>query len=149
MPFVLGMGDSGSDTWEVTVRYMLLIYDCQRYPEGSEEAAAEKRDAVLAYTLMLRDRGVYRAVDPLHTVDTATTVRVRDGDALVTDGPYTEAREWLGGYYILECHDLDEALELAALCPMAAEGGVEVRPIMEVPGLHAPADDLRAQLADR
>lgn len=126
------------------MRYMLLVYDCERYPEDSAEGA-KKRDAVLAYNKMCRDRGVYRAAEPLHLPDAATTVRVRDGDALVTDGPYLETREWLGGYYVLDCRDLDEAIELAALCPFAAEGGVEVRPILEVPGLHD--DDARAQRA--
>jgi hypothetical protein len=72
------------------------------------------------------------ADDPLHRPETATTVRVRDGQTLSTDGPFAETAEWLGGYFIVDCRDLDEALELAARCPTAKAGSVEVRPVMEV-----------------
>lgn len=113
------------------MRYMLLIYGCARHPEDSPEAVA-KRAAVAEYAELCRRRGAFRGADPLHTVDTATTVRVRDGETLITDGPFAETREWLAGYFLLDCRDLDEALELAARCPMAAEGSVEVRPILEV-----------------
>ena len=71
------------------------------------------------------------AADPLHGPDTATTVRVRDGELLKVDGPFAETVEWLGGYFMLECRDLDQALELAAKHPTAASGAVEVRPIWE------------------
>jgi hypothetical protein len=70
----------------------------------------------------------------------ATTFSVRDGRTLITDGPFAETHEHLGGYYVLECRNLDEALELAALCPLATVGSIEVRPIAAVPGLdHSPA----------
>ena len=113
------------------MRYMLLVYGCER-PEVGTPGRAAKVAAVRAFTQRCADDGVLRGFDPLHTTDSATTVRVRDGDALVTDGPFAETAEQLGGYYILDCADLDEALTYAALCPMAAEGSVEVRPIMEV-----------------
>jgi hypothetical protein len=108
------------------MRYMLLVYGCHRdeLPDGYEQ--------VNAYVKELVSRGVFRAADPLHLPDTATTVRVRDDEALITDGPFAETHEQLGGYFIVDCAGLDEALELAALCPMAKLGSVEVRPILEV-----------------
>jgi hypothetical protein len=111
------------------MRYLLLIYGCARSEDNL--AREDKLEQVRAYTAMLRERGVFRAADPLHAPDTATTVRVRDGEALVTDGPFAEAAEWLGGYFLLDCRDLDEAMEFAARCPMASEGGIEIRPILE------------------
>lgn len=116
------------------MRYMLLVYGCERPEAGTPERAA-KVAAVQAFTQRCAADGVLLAADPLHTTATATTVRVRDGEALVTDGPFAETAEQLGGYFVLECRDLDEALAYAARCPMAAEGSVEVRPIMEVPML--------------
>jgi hypothetical protein len=112
------------------MRYMLLIYGCER-PEQGTAAFADKVAAVRAFTQQCQDEGVLLAADPLHTTETATTVRVRDGEALVTDGPFAETAEQLGGYFILDCSDLDEALRYAVRCPMAAEGSVEVRPILE------------------
>lgn len=118
------------------MRYMLLLYsepsDEQRTPE--EERAV--MDAFDAFTAEVRRRGQFLAAEPLEPVTTATSVRVRDGEALVTDGPFAETREHLGGYYLVDCPDLDAALALAALCPVAPSGTVEVRPIMELPGLH-------------
>jgi hypothetical protein len=73
---------------------------------------------------------------------------VRDGQTLIVDGPFAEVHEQFGGYFILDCRDLDEALELAALRPMAEEGSIEVRPIAEVPALHPQLDALRAALAE-
>ncbi|PRX47050.1 hypothetical protein B0I33_106147 [Prauserella shujinwangii] len=129
------------------MRYMVLLYNCDWSPEGSAEYAA-KRDAVLDYVAMLRERGVFRGADPLQGAHAATTVRVRDGERLVTDGPFAESHEWLAGYFLLECRDLDEALELAAACPMASDAGVEVRPVRAVPGWYDPADRLREVLAE-
>jgi hypothetical protein len=125
------------------VRYMLLIYDCDR-PEPGDPRFPEALAAVNAFAAECRRRGAWVAGDPLQPVSTATTVRVRDGQTLVTDGPFAETREQLGGYYIVECRGLDEALELAALVPMAQVGSVEVRPLAEVPGLeHEQAGDAR------
>jgi hypothetical protein len=129
------------------VRYMLLIYDCDR-PEPGDPRFPGALERVNAFTEECRRRGVFLAGDPLHPVSTATTVRVRDGQTLITDGPFAETHEQLGGYYILDCRGLDEALELAALCPMAEVGSIEVRPLAEVPGLHRPVNTLRAAVAD-
>lgn len=113
------------------MRYLLLIYGCERPEEAS--AAEAKRAAVQAYYQHLRERGVFLAADPLCETDTATTVRIRDGETLITDGPFAETVEQLGGYFLVDCRDATEAVELAARCPMAAEGSVEVRPILELP----------------
>lgn len=129
------------------MRYMLLIYGCDRPEPGDPgfEAALERVDAFVGEC---RKRGAFLAGDPLRPVSTATTVRVRDGQTLMTDGPFAETHEQLGGYYVLDCRGLDEALELAALCPMAQLGSIEVRPIAEVPGLHRPVNALRAAVAE-
>jgi hypothetical protein len=95
-----------------TMRYMLLIYGCQR-PECDTTEHAAKIAAVRAFTEHCRDRGAFLAADPLHTTDAATTVLVRIDEVLITDGPFAETAEQLGGYYLLDCKDLDEALELA------------------------------------
>jgi len=81
---------------------------------------------------MVKDRGVYLGGNPLHPTSTATTVRVRNGKTLTTDGPFAETREQMGGYYLLNCANLDEALELAAKIPSAKTGSIEVRPILEM-----------------
>jgi hypothetical protein len=114
---------------------MLLIYDCHR-PEPGDPRFEEALARVNAYTEELHRRGVFRGGEPLRPVTTATTVRVRHGETLVTDGPFAETHEELGGYYLVDCDGLDEALALAALCPMAEVGSVEVRPVAEVAGLH-------------
>jgi len=112
------------------MRYMLLVYGCDR-PDPASPEMQGKRAAVNAFIDLCRERGVFLAADPLHGVETATTVRVQHGETLITDGPFAETREWLAGYFLLDCRDLDEALELAALCPLAAEGPLEVRPVLE------------------
>jgi hypothetical protein len=118
------------------MRYMLLIYGCARSDWAPAQEA--KRAAVRDFTEHCRSRGVFLAADPL--LMEATSVEVREGEAIVTDGPFTESNELLGGYYLLDCRDLDEAVELAGLCPMAAEGRIEVRPVMELPEFdQAPA----------
>jgi hypothetical protein len=116
------------------MRYMLLIYDCDR-PEPGDPGFEEALASVNAFADECRRRGALVAGDPLQPESTATTVAVRNGRTLITDGPFAETREHLGGYYILDCRNLDEALELAARCPMAAEGSIEVRPLATVPGL--------------
>ncbi len=114
------------------MRYMLLLYVEDRPEPGSPEADAAF-GAVMAFHRQCRERGVLVASDPLHGPGAATTVRVRDGQTLHTDGPFAETREWLGGYFIVDCRDLDEALAIAESCPTAAEGSVEVRPIIDLP----------------
>src|SRR6267378_1383835 len=83
----------------------------------------------------LNARGQYLAANPLHPSATATSVRVREGKPLVTDGPFMETREQLGGYFLIDARDLDEAIGIAARIPGARRGTVEIRPVMEIPGL--------------
>lgn len=121
------------------MRYLMLIYNCDR-PEPTDPGFAEALARVTAFADECRRRGALVAGDALHREDTATTVSVREGRTLITDGPFVETHEHLGGYYVLDCADLDEALELAALCPMAETGSIEVRPLVQVPGVEpAPA----------
>jgi len=115
------------------MRYMLLLYNDFDRPEPDTPEAEEMRAEYMAFHDECRRRGVLIAADPLHKPETATTIRIRDGQTLSTDGPFAEATEWLGGYFMVDCDDLDEALELARLCPAARTGSVEVRPIVEVP----------------
>jgi hypothetical protein len=115
------------------MRYMMLIYSHEDESATPEEmrAVASAHKAVMDET---RERGIFRAADPLQPSATATTVRVQDGKALVIDGPFAETKEQLAGYYILECQDLDEALAWAAKIPTACAGGagcVEIRPVRE------------------
>jgi hypothetical protein len=83
----------------------------------------------------LKENGRCLAASPLHSVTTATSVRIRDGKRLVTDGPFAETKEQLGGFYIIEAKNLDEAIEIAARVPPAKQGTVEIRPVLELPGL--------------
>jgi hypothetical protein len=116
------------------MRYMLLIYSREDPSITQEElaAVAAKHASLLEESAR---RGVLRAADPLAPSNTATTVRVQDGKVLVTDGPFVETKEQLAGYYILDCRDLDEALDWAAKIPTSCQGApgyVEVRPIRDM-----------------
>ena len=118
------------------MRYMMLIYSQENEAASPEDmrAVAAAHKAVMAEA---RQRGVFHAADPLQPSTTATTVRVHDGAAIITDGPFAETKEHLAGYYILDCEDLDEALTWAAKIPTACAGAmgcVEVRPLREFPG---------------
>ena len=114
------------------MRYMMLIYSDETIE--AQRSAAEN-DAHMAgyyaFTNEVRERGSFQNGDALQPTTTATTVRVHDGKILATDGPFAETKEQLGGFYILDCQNLDEAIELAAKIPAAQEGSVEIRPIME------------------
>ena len=117
------------------MKYMLLIY-------GDEHALseAERKDCYVESTELahnLKSNGRYISANPLHPTSMATSVRVRDGKRLVTDGPFAETREQLGGYFLIEAKDLDEAIAVAGRIPMARKGTVEVRPVIEIPGLPA------------
>jgi len=97
-------------------------------------------------------RGILRGAEPLKPTSTATTVRVRDGKPLITDGPFAETKEQLAGYYILDCKDLNEAIEWAAKIPTACQGGegcIEIRPIAEVPRMEETTSDASRQAAAR
>jgi hypothetical protein len=118
-------------------QYMLLLYA----PEGDEAEQAQRWAEMPRWTEItesLREAGLLVANGPLHSVDTATTVRVRDGDTELTDGPFAVTKEVLGGYYILECPNLDEALKHAARLPTTRYGSVEVRPIMDMSEIPVP-----------
>lgn len=114
------------------MQYMLLIYgDGSGEGELDEQALQAMYAEYGALSKDLRDSGRYVAGDELQPVSTATTVRVRDGETLVTDGPFAETKETLGGYYLVDCESLDEALEVAARIPSARRGSVEVRPVVQ------------------
>ena len=119
------------------MRYMMLVYTQETEMEKvSPEEMAKVFDVHVAVQQETRRRGLFRAADPLKYTSTATTVRVKGGKTLVTDGPFAETKEQLAGYCILDCADLDEALEWAAKIPTGCGGNtgcVEVRPIHELP----------------
>ena len=114
------------------MQYLALIYSEEVDPAtvSPEENAAEY-EAYNAFTAEARRRGAMLAGEALQPTTTATTVRVRDGRTVTTDGPFAETKEALGGFYMLECKDLDEAIELAAMIPGTSAGCVEVRPIID------------------
>jgi len=115
------------------MKYLLMI--CNSEAEHAKIPAAERQAiyaAFGAFTQEVKDRGVYLGGNPLHPTSTSTTVRVRDNKVLTTDGPFAETKEQLGGYYLLNCANLDEAIELAAKIPSAKYGSVEIRPILEL-----------------
>jgi hypothetical protein len=112
---------------------MLLIYGDEQAWSDEERERCYGESA--AFARELDGGGRYLAAAPLHPVATATSVRVRDRKRLVTDGPFAETREQLGGYFLIEAGNLDEAIEIAARLPGARLGTVEIRPVLEVPGL--------------
>ena len=115
------------------MRYVLLIY-------GSEAASAgmaqEERVALMqahsAFAQEAQERSLLSGGEPLQPTSTATTVRVRNGKTLITDGPFAETKEQLAGFYVLNCKDLDEAIEMAARVPDAVYGSIEIRPVVEL-----------------
>ena len=117
------------------MQYLILIYDEQTAnpsPEPPDPATwGQVMDEYNAYTKMLRDNGHWVAGEALQPVTTATTIRIRDGQTMTTDGPFAETKEALGGFYLVEAKDLDQALELGARCPGAKLGSIEVRPIVD------------------
>lgn len=114
------------------MRYMLLIYaDESIYTKQSEEEQAAEFQEYNRLYEKADQRGFSPQGEALQPVATATTVRVRDGKVLNTDGPFAETKEQLGGYYLLNCKNLDEAIEMAALIPASRYGSIEIRPIME------------------
>jgi hypothetical protein len=114
------------------MRYALLIYASEQdWASQTEEQSQAQFQEYMAFTKDIVDRGIRQAGEALQPTSTATTVRVRDGETMTTDGPFAETKEQLGGFYIVECRDLDEAIEVAARIPDARSGSVEVRPIME------------------
>jgi hypothetical protein len=115
------------------MKYMLLIYGDMEALSESERQDCYKESLDLAQEL--HTSGQYLGANPLQPTTMATSVRVRNGKRLVTDGPFAETREQLGGYFLIDVKNLDEALAVAARIPMARQGTVEVRPVIELPGL--------------
>ena len=125
------------------MKYMLLI--CRDEPVWGKLSVAE-RQQIYAETVTLADeltaRGQYLGGSPLHPASSATSIRVRDGKRLVTDGPFAETREQLGGFFMIDAKDLDEAIRVAARIPGACVGTIEIRPVMEITGLPEGKDTL-------
>jgi hypothetical protein len=116
------------------MQYLLLIYENEASLSGmSEEEQGKVYQEYMDYTGAIRKSGHYVAGEALQPVSTATTVRVKGGKTLTTDGPFAETREQLGGFYMVEAKDLDEAIVLAARIPASRTGSIEVRPIMPFP----------------
>jgi hypothetical protein len=115
------------------MRYALLIYASEQdWASQTEEESQAVNQEYMAFTKDIVDRGLMKGGEALQPTSTATSVRVRNGDTLTTDGPFAETKDQLGGFYLVDCKDLDEAVEVAAGIPDARRGTIEVRPIMEV-----------------
>jgi len=114
---------------------MLLIYLDENSLSEQEREQCYVESAELACDLSAQ--GKYLSAGPLHPTITATSLRVRDGKRLVTDGPFAETREQLGGYYLIDANDLDEAMKIAERIPVAKHGTIEIRPVLEISGLPA------------
>jgi hypothetical protein len=128
-PVRLDVGDQ-ADHKELTMQYLLMIYANEAEYAKVDPATLQKvYEEYGAFTQGIVKSGNFKAGDRLQPVSTATTVRVRDGKTLTTDGPFAETREQLGGYYLIEAKDLDAALAIAARIPGARYGSIEVRPI--------------------
>jgi hypothetical protein len=123
------------------VKYLLLIYDDESvWSSMSEEDSQAIMGEYFAYSEKVFGAGAAKAGDALQPTATATTVRVRDGQTLTTDGPFAETKEQLGGYYLLDVANLDEAIEWASRIPSARWGSIEVRPLMEFPDMAASSE---------
>jgi hypothetical protein len=114
------------------MKYMLLIY-AENKAHRSEKEREDCKNEAVKLAEDLRAKGQYVAANPLEPTTTATSIRVRDGKRLVTDGPFAETHEQLGGYFLIEAKTLDEAIAVARKIPMAGNGTVEVRPVIEFP----------------
>lgn len=130
------------------MRYLLLIYgppwdQSQVTPEQLADSMGEWNE----FTAGLRRRGVMEGGEALEGIETATTVKLRNGETITTDGPFAETAEVLGGYYVLNVQDLDEAIEIAAACPGAKNGSIELRPIQEFGEEYQRAVSERAGIA--
>ena len=117
------------------MQYMLLIYMEENAMSQTEREHCYKESTALAH--QLKANGQYLGASPLQPVSTATTLRIREGKRLVTDGPFAETREHLGGYYLVDAKNLDEAIGIAARIPGTRVGTVEIRPVIDLPDLPA------------
>ena len=115
------------------MKYMLLVYMDEKAMNSMEREQCYSESTQLCHELS--SRGQFVAASPLHPISTATSVRIREGKRLVTDGPFAETREQLGGFYLVDAKDLDEAIGIAARIPPAKKGTIEVRPMIELSNL--------------
>jgi hypothetical protein len=123
------------------MRYLLLIYDDESvWATMNEQQSQEIMGEYFDYSEKVFGAGVAKAGDALQPTSSATTVRVRDGQTLTTDGPFAETKEQLGGYYLVDVPDLDAAIEWAAKIPSSRIGSIEVRPVMEFPDAPGQAE---------
>jgi hypothetical protein len=128
------------------MKYILLIYSDELAWTDAERELCLAESTQLTHDL--NSAGQYLGASPLHSVATATSVRIRDGKRLVTDGPFAETREQLGGYFLIEAPDLDAAIAVAARIPGARKGTVEIRPVLELTGLPTGAHSEVARQAN-
>lgn len=119
------------------MKYMMLVYSDEKNWTPDEREQCIMESTALCHEL--DQRGKFLAASPLHPIATATSVRVREGKRLVTDGPFAETTEQLGGYFLIDAKDLDEAISIAARIPASRKGTVEIRPMIEVSGLPSKA----------
>jgi hypothetical protein len=132
------------------MRYLLMIYTAESEEAPPDDVAAASHAAYAAFTADIKARGLFLAGEALTPTSTATTVRIgADGQTVATDGPFAETKEALGGFYLIEARDLDEAIETAARIPAAREGSIEVRPIWELPAEYAMAEAAAAEAGAR
>ena len=128
----LAVNSSGAErAKEATVQYMLLIYDAE-WQQLSQAEQGKLMQEYMAFTQGIVKTGKFKAGDPLEPTSTATTVKVRNGKTLTTDGPFAETKEQLGGYYMIEAENQDEAVSIASHIPGARTGSIEVRPVMKM-----------------
>lgn len=115
------------------MKYMLLVYLGEDALTESERLQCYKDSAALSRDL--HDGGKYLAASPLQPIATATSLRVRNGKRFITDGPFAETHEHLGGFYLIDAKNLDDAIAIAERVPVATVGTIEIRPVLEIPGL--------------
>lgn len=115
------------------MKYMLLVYLAEDAMNEAERDRCYVDSAQLSRELAAD--GTFLSANPLHPIETATSVRVREGNPITTDGPFAETHEHLGGYFLIDVNDLDEAIAVANRVPAARYGTIEIRPVMEIPGL--------------
>jgi hypothetical protein len=121
---------------ENAMKYLMLVYtDEKAWTEDDRQHCLAESTQL---THELNEKGKYLGASPLHPVATATSVRIRNGKRLVTDGPFAETHEQLGGYFLIDATDLDDAIAIAARIPGARKGTIEVRPVVDLPGLPEP-----------
>ncbi|MBX9567318.1 MAG: YciI family protein [Candidatus Obscuribacterales bacterium] len=121
------------------MKYMLLIYSDEKLWSDGERAECMAESTAICHELQAK--GQFLGASPLHSVTAATSLRIREGKKLITDGPFAETTEQLGGYYIIDVKNLDEAIAIATRLPPAKKGTVEIRPIFELENLPEPSNE--------